>query len=112
MQRCFQDLYLYIQKIANSATIAITETNLTQAVNKELIEAADKHKNRKKTSKKDEGKITNVRVVNVESIEKALAIKAAKKKEAEEKLVKEKRLKAQHKTWTTLYNHTLIKFRK
>ena len=112
MQKHFQDLQLVVQKLANSATIAIAKTTLSQAVNKELIEAADEHKNRKKTSKKGEDKITNARVLNVEFIEKALAIKATKKKEKEEELAKQKRVKALQKSWNALYNYILIDFRK
>jgi hypothetical protein len=98
MQKHFQDLQLVVQKLANSATIAITETTLSQAINKELINAADEYKNRKKVSKKDKDKITDVRVINIESMEKALEAKAIKKKEMEEKLAKEKKLKALHKS--------------
>jgi len=87
-----------VQKLANSATIAITETTLSQTVNKELINTADEYKNRKKVSKKDEDKITDTRVINIESMEKALEAKAIKKKEIEEKLAKEKKLKALYKS--------------
>ena len=101
-----------VQKLANSATIVITETTLSQVVNKELINVANEHKNRKKVSKKDKDKITDTRVINIELMEKALEAKVIKKKEIEEKLVKEKKLKALHKSWKALYNHTLNDFRK
>jgi len=101
-----------VQKLANLATIVITETTLSQAVNKELINIANKHKNRKKVSKKDEDKIIDIRVINIELMEKVLEAKVIKKKKIEEKLAKEKKLKALYKSWKALYNYTLNDFRK
>jgi hypothetical protein len=43
-----------------------------------------------------------------EGIDRALEAKAARKKAAEEELAKQKRLKALHKSWTILYNQTLV----
>src|SRR5437763_10776675 len=97
-----------VQKLRNSATAAITDTVITQGVNKELIKSADYQKNHKKVSKKDKDKISDVRVLSLEMMDKAIQIKAEKKREAEEKLAKEKRLKALQKQWTSLYNHTLV----
>jgi hypothetical protein len=107
-----KNLEVVVQKLGNSATAAITETVLTQGVNKELIESADYQKNRKKASKKEEDKISDARVLSLEMMDEAIRIKAEKKKEAEEKLAKEKRLKALGKQWTSLYNHTLVQLRK
>jgi DNA gyrase/topoisomerase IV subunit A len=90
----------------------MTETILTQGVNKELIESADYQKNRKKASTKDADKISDTRVLSLEMMDEAIRIKAEKKKQAEEKLTKEKRLKAQAKQWQSLYNHTLVQLRK
>jgi hypothetical protein len=112
MQADLQTLQLIVQKLGNSATSAITESQLTQSVNQELIEKSDEIKNRKKASKKEEDKISDARVLSKEMMDKALAIKAAKKKAAEEELAKRKRLKAQEKAWTTLYNQTLVQMRK
>lgn len=106
------DLQHVVQKLANSATIALTATSLSQAVNKELIEVADAHKNRKKVSKKDEDKITDARVLNVALMEKALEAKAMQKKEREEEVAIQKRLKAITRSWKSLYNQTLNDFRK
>jgi len=50
--------------------------------------------------------------LGLEIIDTAIRIKAEKKKAAEEKLAKEKRLKALYKEWTSLYNYTLVDFRK
>jgi len=83
-----------------------------QGVNKELIESADAQKNRKKASKKEKDKISNVWVLSLEMMDAAVAAKAAKKRAQEEEIVKEKRLKAQKRAWTTLYNHTLVQLRK
>jgi hypothetical protein len=107
-----QNLQTVVQKLGSSATTAITETLLTQGVNKELIESADFQKNRKKASKREEDKISNARVLSLEMMDAAVAAKAAKKKAQEEEIAKEKRLKAQMKAWTTLYNHTLVQLRK
>ena len=101
-----------IQKLANSATIIITKTTLSQVINKELINIANKHKNRKKILKKNKDKIIDIRVINIKLIEKALKAKVIKKKEIEEKLIKKKKLKALYKSWKALYNYTLNNFRK
>jgi hypothetical protein len=45
-------------------------------------------------------------------MDEVIRIKAEKKKEAEEKIAYVKRLKALYKTWTTLYNQTLVELRK
>jgi hypothetical protein len=108
----FKNLETIIQKLGNSATAAITETVLTQDVNKELIESADYQKNRKKASNKKEDKISDARVLSVEGMDEVIRKKAAKKKEQEEKWAMEKKLKALDRSWKTLYNHTLVEFRK
>jgi len=107
-----KDMEVVVQKLGNSATAVITETVLTQGVNKELIKSADYQKNHKKASKKDKDKISDTRVLSLEMMDKAIRIKAEKKREAEEKLVKEKRLKALQRQWTSLYNQTLVQLRK
>jgi hypothetical protein len=77
----FKNLETIIQKLKSSVTAAITETILTQGINKELIESADYQKNWKKASNKEEDKISDARVLSVEGIDEAIRKKAKKKKE-------------------------------
>jgi hypothetical protein len=51
-------------------------------------------------------------VLSVEGIDEAIRKKVAKVKEQEEKRAIEKKLKALDRSWKTLYNHTLVEFRK
>jgi hypothetical protein len=48
----------------------------------------------------------------VEGIDEAIRKKVVKKKEQEEKWAMEKKLKALDRSWKTLYNYTLVEFRK
>jgi hypothetical protein len=107
----FKNLETVIQKLGSSAMAAITETVFTQGVNKELIESADYQKNRKKVSNKEEDKISDARVLSVEGMDEAIRKKVEKKKE-QEKWAIEKKLKALDRSWKTLYNHTLVEFRR
>jgi hypothetical protein len=101
-----------VQKLSNSATAAIAEIVLTKGVNKELIESSDYQKNHKKASAKADDKIIDARVLSLDMMDEAIRIKTEQKKAKAEELIKQKRLKAIAKQWKSLYNQTLVNFRK
>jgi hypothetical protein len=100
-----RELAFMIEKLSNSATSALTQNQLTQAVNADLLEAQNRQKSKKKQGKE---RVGDARVMSTALLKEEDEVKQV----AKEKVAREKRLATQAKRWVSFQSQTITQFMK